>query len=48
MFDELNKTLRVLIALTGGLFLIMYLLAKMDTDKDNNDGFQTKEFDDIW
>lgn len=48
MLRRLNSSLRKLILLAGALFLLMSLVAKIDTAEDDNDGFQTKEFDDIW
>lgn len=48
MFNRLNSNLRKIIAVVGGLFLLMTLIAKTKCDEDDNDGFQTKEFDDIW
>ena len=44
----MNSKLRKLIALAGGIFLILTLIAKMGEEEDDNDGFQTREFDDIW
>ncbi len=48
MFRRLNTELRKLIALAGALFLVLRLIAGTGTPEDDNDGFQTKEFDDIW
>ena len=48
MINRLNSNLRKLIILAAGVFLLLKLIAGMETDKDNDDGFQTKEFDDIW
>ena len=48
MFYRLNNNLRKIIAVAGGIFLLMTLIAKTKKDVDENDGFQTKEFDDIW
>lgn len=48
MFYRLDNKLRKMIALAGGLFLIMALIARIDDSDDDNDGFQTREFDDIW
>ncbi len=48
MFRRLNSELRKLIAVAGGLFLLMTLVARIESPEDDNDGFQTKEFDDIW
>ncbi len=48
MLHRLNNNLRKLIALAAGIFLVLRLIASIETDVDDNDGFQTKEFDDIW
>lgn len=48
MFCRLNRKLRKMIAAAGAVFLLMSLVARMGEEEDNNDGFQTKEFDDIW
>lgn len=48
MLRKINSNLRKLIAVMGALFLILSLMAKLDFNKENDDGFQTKEFDDIW
>ena len=48
MLHRLNSNLRKLIAIAGGIFIILTLIANIESDIDDNDGFQTKEFDDIW
>lgn len=48
MIRKLNRSLRILIAIAGGLFLVLNLIARIECGEDDNDGFQTKEFDDIW
>lgn len=48
MFNRLNNNLRKIIAIAGGLFLILTLIAKIENDTDDDDGFPIKEFDDIW
>ena len=48
MIRKLNNTLRVMIAIAAGIFLLMKLIASIDLEEDNNDGFPTREFDDIW
>ncbi|MDO5491328.1 MAG: hypothetical protein Q4F96_02875 [Bacillota bacterium] len=48
MLIKLNRVLRVLIAIAGGVFLLMALIARIETEEDDNDGFPTREFDDIW
>ena len=48
MFYRLNNKLRKIIAVAGGIFLLLTLIAKTKNEVDEDDGFQTKEFDDIW
>jgi preprotein translocase subunit SecG len=48
VLHRLNSNLRKIIAIAGGLFVILTLIARIEDDKDDNDGFQTREFDDIW
>lgn len=45
---DINCKLRKLIAVAGAVFLILAAIARIDTEEDDNDGFQTREFDDIW
>lgn len=48
MFDRLNNKLRKIIALAGGIFVILSLIARLDKQEYDDEGFQTREFDDIW
>lgn len=48
MLIKLNKILRVLIVVTGALALILKLADKDRQHDTQDEGFQTREFDDIW
>jgi hypothetical protein len=52
MYDKikkLNRSIRQLIAIIGLGVVIFHILDKRTSqDEPNKDGFQTKEFDDIW
>ena len=46
---ELNRQLRRSFLILGALFALLKILAgQKPTVKEDNDGYQTKEFDDIW
>lgn len=46
---EMNRSLRRLFLILGGLFALAKLTEKKNTFTDEDkDGYQTKEFDDIW
>ena len=48
MLTKLNRFLRALIVITGALALIFKLTAKDRQYDAQEEGFQTREFDDIW
>lgn len=48
MLTKLNSFLRALIVITGALALIFTLTGGNDQNKTQDEGFLTKEFDDIW
>ena len=44
-----NKQLRKSFFILGALFALLKLLAgQKPVDNEDNDGYQTKEYDDIW
>ncbi len=46
---EMNRSLRKLFLILGGLFALAKLTEKKNTFTDEDKyGYQTKEFDDIW
>ncbi len=47
MIQKLNRLLRGLFILCGGLFLLLDLLPKKIV-QSNKEGFDSEEFDDIW
>jgi len=45
----LNRGLRLLFMITGGLFALIKLTEKKrSAAEEGEDGYQTREFDDIW
>lgn len=48
MFRRLNSEMRRMFFVFGGLFLLLALIARSGEEANPDDGFQTKEFDDIW
>ena len=48
MLTKLNGFLRALIVITGALALIFKLAGGNSPKKTQDEGFLTKEFDDIW
>ncbi len=49
MIKELNKGLRVLFLLFGGFFVLFKLTEGRCAEREEGeDGYQTREFDDIW
>jgi len=49
MIRELNRGLRMLFLLFGGFFVFFKLTeGKSTTQEEGEDGYQTREFDDLW
>lgn len=49
MFEKLNKSLRTAILIVGGAIVIYSIIeAAAEDQQEAGDGFQVKEFDDIW
>ena len=49
MFGRLNERLRQLFLILGTVFVLFKLIEKIEFEKaPEEEGFQTKEFDDIW
>ena len=48
MISRLNSNLRKMIAVAGGIFLLMTLITRTEKEDYDDEGFQTREFDDIW
>ena len=45
---ELNRFLRKLFIICGGLFLLIGLIPETRRTENNREGFDNEEFDDIW
>lgn len=49
MLRKINRIMRIVLLVTGAVFCIFKLTEKTKIEKKSEkDGFQTKEFDDIW
>lgn len=49
MFRKLNQNLRKMILLGGAVFALFKLVEQIEFEEaPEEEGFQTKEFDDIW
>ena len=49
MFAKINRIMRIVLLAAGALFFVFKLTEKNKIEKKSEkDGFQTKEFDDIW
>ncbi len=49
MLEQTNKNLRKIFALLGVVFFLFKLIEKIEfPEQPEEEGFQTKEFDDIW
>lgn len=49
MFSKINKSLRWLVVILGGVLALAKLINMTGTNLESGEeGFQIKEFDDIW